>query len=545
MRTGRWPVLVLASLIAAATAQADPEPRSCRADSQQTGAKVVGGVNASLRNWPGIASIQVRTLNNTFHMCGGAAISSEWILTAAHCVEDFQLSPQSGKVFAYEDPGDGSPKTRVGAVRVQLGTGNLGVQTSGSMAAFVTQFVINPSYDSSEKIWKGGDIALLKLDRPWDGPLATLSSDATTDQLTLSGEEAWVAGFGNLEEIGPGQRTKWQNSRKFALAAPSLVLQETSAPTVDAQVCEARLKSATRDAGFPASYQSLVVDNRLMCAGLEQGGRDACQGDSGGPLVKYDKEGCPYQVGIVSWGVGCGREESPGAYTRVSAYADWIRKYVPDAAFAKPSRTPPIARGVPSLMETVIGDMQDDVAAMPITLVNSAGLPISVAEDKQIVDLRVTLPVRGKLVLFDYNADQELTQLYPTPSEAAGNWPVREAGETVSLARDIFGEPGLQAGPPLGQQSMIAMVVPQDADLPVAPELGFSVIDAPLDYVNRLVRAALRETHAVRGLKRLSAEESPDEGLPPSAPSPAPRLAMGVLDYCIDSRICGTEGPAE
>mgnify|MGYP003125281624 FL=1 len=179
---------------------------------------------------------------------------------------------------------------------------------------------------------------------------------------------------------------------------------------------------------------------------------------------------------------------------------------------------------------------------MPVTLVNAAGEPVSVIENGDMVDLKVTLPVRGKLVLFDYNSNDVLTQLYPNPMEAEGAWPVREAGEEVYLARDIFGEPGLQAGPPLGPQSMIAMVVPEDARLPVSPQRGFSEISAPVDYITRLVRTALRQQESVRGLFRIAADE---EAGADEAANLTPHLAMGVLNYCIDSRICGAQDATE
>ena len=62
------------------------------------------------------------------------------------------------------------------------------------------------------------------------------------------------------------------------------------------------------------------------------GGAGPCVGDSGGPLVRYGRTGQPVQVGIVSWGLGCGRVESPGIYTRISAFADWIGTIVDQPA---------------------------------------------------------------------------------------------------------------------------------------------------------------------------------------------------------------------
>ena len=70
----------------------------------------------------------------------------------------------------------------------------------------------------------------------------------------------------------------------------------------------------------------IPVTESMICAGYQGvGGKDACQGDSGGPLI-CNSNGNPVLVGVVSWGQGCGEQQYPGVYTRVTPILDWIQE---------------------------------------------------------------------------------------------------------------------------------------------------------------------------------------------------------------------------
>lgn len=64
---------------------------------------------------------------------------------------------------------------------------------------------------------------------------------------------------------------------------------------------------------------AMVSDNMLCAGDLFEGGQDACSGDSGGPILVKGE-----QVGLVSWGIGCGRADYPGVYTSVPKLRPWI-----------------------------------------------------------------------------------------------------------------------------------------------------------------------------------------------------------------------------
>ena len=101
-----------------------------------------------------------------------------------------------------------------------------------------------------------------------------------------------------------------------------------------------------------------------LCTGFEFGGADMCLGASGGPLMAVGSDGCPYQVGIVSWGEGCGEPKGYGVATRISSYLSWLREHVPDLNLAKVDEDKP----------TSLSSLPDDWRAM-------LGLASSVKQD--------------------------------------------------------------------------------------------------------------------------------------------------------------------
>jgi hypothetical protein len=115
-----------------------------------------------------------------------------------------------------------------------------------------------------------------------------------------------VIGFGLTSEFG----------------SLSTFLQEVHVNAVSHDVCAQQYE-----------YTLVIDEDTMLCAGSSAGGKDSCQGDSGGPIM--DSRG--NQVGITSFGEGCGRAEFPGVYSRVSGAIDWINDQICDLSDNPPT----------------------------------------------------------------------------------------------------------------------------------------------------------------------------------------------------------------
>jgi secreted trypsin-like serine protease len=233
------------------------------------------------------------------HICGAVLIAPNWVVTAAHCMND----RPDGTSLAYFKANR----------RIRLGTQDL--KNGGSTYA-IQRIVIHPRWNDARS---ANDIALIEfaptptLDPANLSPIRMLGTNPT-DPLAFNAAAIFRAtGWGVTEARGANDTGQLDD--KGHVVHDSALLMQVNLNAIPPRSC----------AASPANRG--LVTASILCAGVMAGGKDTCQGDSGGPLTFDISNGETSEtvlVGIVSGGSGCAQPHTPGLYTFMPPYQAWI-----------------------------------------------------------------------------------------------------------------------------------------------------------------------------------------------------------------------------
>ncbi|NXO67144.1 ACRO protein, partial [Phainopepla nitens] len=226
--------------------------------------------------WPGIVSVQASLENGTWHMCAGALIHPQWVLTVAQC---FMEAEDISKWV------------------VVIGATDLSQPGPEAGRRHIARVLMHQEYDTDSE---RNNIALLELDQPVE----------CSDYIQLGGVPDSSLAVGKLKTC---YIAGWRTTPGSAPTSGA-VLQEAKGRLIDVQLCNS------------SRWYGGALHPQDLCAGYPRGGIDTCQGDIGAPLVCKDSVGDYFWlVGLASWGKGYDGDKRPGVFTSTQHFHTWIQ----------------------------------------------------------------------------------------------------------------------------------------------------------------------------------------------------------------------------
>ncbi|XP_062995091.1 transmembrane protease serine 5 [Elgaria multicarinata webbii] len=274
--------------------------------SRSKASQTTDGKDAPLRGWPWQVSLYLAAER----VCTGSVVSHKWIITAAHCM-DRHLQLSSWAAFVGLDA-QASVEGRRGAV--------------------LERVVPHPRYDNRNHDY---DIAMLKLREPLHFSDTVQAACLPPYHADIpNGSTCWISGWDNPRPENEKSRETLIPVLKKSDSLATLSLKgigKDGNACFTATIAEMPKEGqvtliSTQNCNSSCRYAGELTP-RMLCAYYMDGNINACKGESGRSLV-CQHEHMQHLVGIGSWGAGCGKPESPGVYTKVAAFLDWIHHVI-------------------------------------------------------------------------------------------------------------------------------------------------------------------------------------------------------------------------
>jgi len=294
--------------------------------------KIIGGDDVPVGAYPWFTRL-------SWSGCGGTLISKEFVLTAAHCMDN----------------------TKYGVFQVGALCRDDDENCAQKMEEFSARLIyVHPSY-TPELLQH--DVALIRLNGESSITPAKIDLEGLADSFE-SGRSLWPIGFGVLE-----YGTKFQPNH----------LQHVEVHYVSNDVCT--------ESFVGSDYEGIFQAESMMCAA--SAGKDACFKDSGGPLYDYNND---IVVGVVSWGIGCALPDYPGVYARISSSSSWIKDVV--CKYSKNGEQPswcfaPEPSNSPSLEKITNSPSEKKTANSPIENEPNKKLPCRYDEHHIVINFQL------------------------------------------------------------------------------------------------------------------------------------------------------------